>query len=223
MIHPKRVVVSWSSGKDSAWALARLRADPSVEVVGLFTIMSAHQRVFMHAVRREIVQAQAKMLGLPLHEAVLPEGAGHDDYEQMMHRLFLALHAEGATHICFGDLYLEDVRQHRLTLLANTGLEPLFPLWMQDTRLLAAQMLAGGIQTYITCVDPKKIDRSFIGRRWNDGLIAELPPGSDPCGEHGEFHTCVVGGPMFSAPLPVELGEIVEREGYLFADLTLRR
>jgi uncharacterized protein (TIGR00290 family) len=220
-MQPKRVVVSWSSGKDSAWALAKLRADPSFELAGLFTIFSSHRRVFMHAVRREIVQAQAERLGLPLHEAVLPEGAGHDDYEQMMHHLLAALHAEGATHICFGDLYLEDVRRHRQTLLANTGLEPVFPLWMQDTRSLAEQMLKGGIETYVTCVDPKKIDRSFIGRRWDEALIAQLPPGSDPCGEQGEFHTCVVGGPMFSEPLPVELGEIVERDGYVFADLKL--
>jgi len=218
----KRVIMAWSSGKDSAWALFRLRADPAFEVVGLLTIFSAHERVFMHAVRPEVVEAQAQRLGVPLHMLRLPPGCSHDEYEARMRSMLATARSAGATHVGYGDLYLESVRQHRLDLLADTGLEPVFPLWQEDTRDLAREMLQGGLETYVTAVDLKKLDRTFVGQRWDDAMIARFPPGTDPCGEGGEFHTCVVGGPMFSSPLAFELGEIVEREGFGFADLRLR-
>ena len=218
----KRVIMAWSSGKDSAWALYRLRADPSFELAGLLTIFSAHERVFMHAVRLEVVEAQARQLGVPLHVLRLPPGCSHELYMERMRSMLAEARAGGATHVGYGDLYLESVRRHRLELLAGTGLAPVFPLWQQDTRGLAREMLQGGLETYVTAVDLKKLDRTFVGQRWDDALIARFPPGTDPCGEEGEFHTCVVGGPMFSTRLPFELGEIVEREGYAFADLRLR-
>jgi len=219
---PKRIIMAWSSGKDSAWALLRLRADPAFEVMGLFTIFSAHERVFMHAVRPEVVQAQAQRLGLPLHVLRLPPGCSHEEYVARTRSLLATARADGATHVGYGDLYLESVRRHRFELLDGTGMEPVFPLWQQDTRDLAREMLHGGLETYVTAVDLKKLDRTFVGQRWDDAMIARFPPETDPCGEGGEFHTCVVGGPMFSAPLAFELGEIVEREGYAFADLRLR-
>lgn len=221
----KRVILSWSSGKDSAWALLRLRKDPSFELVGLFSIFSAHERVFMHAVRPEVVEAQARQLGVPLRVLKLPHNCSHDEYEARMRTLLAEMGANGITHFGFGDLYLESVRTHRLQLLAKSGIEPVFPLWQKqtDTRELAREMLAGGLKTYVTAVDLKKLDRSFVGKLWNEELIARFPRGTDPCGEQGEFHTCVVDGPMFKSPLPIELGEIVERQGYAFADLRLRR
>lgn len=217
----KRLMMAWSSGKDSAWALHRLLADPTFELMGLFTIFSSHERVFMHAVRPEVVAAQAQLLGVPLRILRLPPGCSHDEYEAQMRSMLVAARADGATHVGYGDLYLEDIRRHRLELLADTGLEPVFPLWQHDTRDLAREMLAGGLETYVTAVNLEKLDRSFVGQRWDDAMIARFPPGTDPCGEEGEFHTCVVGGPMFSSRLPFELGEIVEREGYAFADLCL--
>jgi uncharacterized protein (TIGR00290 family) len=220
---PKRLIMAWSSGKDSAWALLRLRADPSFELVGLLTIFSVHERVFMHAVRPEVVEAQARAIGVPLHVLTLPPGCSHDEYEQRMRAMLAQARADGATHVGYGDLYLESVRQHRLELLAGTGLEPVFPLWQHDTRDLAREMLAGGLETYVTAVNLQKLDRTFVGQRWDEAMIARFPPGIDPCGEGGEFHTCVAGGPMFSARLPFELGEVVERDGYGFADLRLRR
>jgi len=218
----KRLIMAWSSGKDSAWALHRLQTDPSFEVVGLFTIFSSHERVFMHAVRPEVVEAQARMIDVPLHVLRLPPECSHDEYERLTRSLLAEARASGATHVGYGDLYLESVRRHRLELLADTGLEPVFPLWQHETRDLAREMLEGGLETYVTAVDLKKLDRTFVGQRWNETMIARFPPGTDPCGEEGEFHTCVVGGPMFSARLPFELGEVIEREGYAFADLRLR-
>jgi uncharacterized protein (TIGR00290 family) len=218
----KRLLMAWSSGKDSAWAVHRLRADPSFELVGLLTIFSSHERVFMHAVRPEVVEAQARLLGLPLRVLRLPPGCSHEEYERRMRSMLDAARSEGVTHVGYGDLYDERIRRHRVDLLADTGLEPVFPVWQSPTIELAREMLAGGLETYVTTVDLKKLDRTVVGQRWDDAMIARFPPGIDPCGEGGEFHTCVVGGPMFSARLPFELGEIVEREGYAFADLRLR-
>ena len=219
----KRVIMAWSSGKDAAWALHQLQADPAFELVGLLTIFSAHERVFMHAVRPEVVEAQAQRIGVPLHVLTLPPACSHAEYEERMRSMLIALRAEGATHVGYGDLYLESARAHRLELLAGIGMEPVFPLWGRDTRALATEMLAGGLETYVTAVDLRKLDRSFVGQRWDAAMIARFPPGTDPCGEGGELHTCVVGGPMYAAPLAVALGEIVEREGYAFADLRLAR
>jgi len=216
-----RVILSWSSGKDSAWALYRLQRDPAVELMGLITIFSAHERVFMHAVRPEIVAAQAARAGLPLQVLRLPPACSHEEYMERTRAVLREASAQGATHIAYGDLYLESVRAHRLELLAGTGLEPVFPLWQEDTRALASEMLRGGLETYVTTVDLKLLDRSFVGQRWDEAMIGRFPPGIDPCGEGGEFHTCVVGGPMFSSPVRVQPGQIVEREGYAFSDLVL--
>lgn len=220
-MNAKRVIMAWSSGKDSAWALYRLLKDPSCELVGLFTILSAHERVFMHAVRPEVVEAQARMLAAPLHLLRTPPDCSHEQYEEQVRAMLVRARADGATHVAYGDLYLEDVRRHRLELLRETGLEPIFPLWRQDTRDLAREMLAGGLETYVTAVDLKKLDRTFVGQRWDAAMIERFPAGTDPCGEEGEFHTCVVGGPMFVSRLPIMLGEVVERSGYAFADLQL--
>src|SRR5512140_3620716 len=170
----KRIIMAWSSGKDSAWALHRLRADPAFEIMGLFTIFSAHERVFMHAVRPEVVQAQAQRLGLPLHVLRLPPGCSHDEYVAQTRSLLATARAGGATHVGYGDLYLESVRRHRFELLAGTGLAPVFPLWQQDTRDLAREMLHGGLETYVTAVDLKKLDRTFAGQRWDDAMIARF-------------------------------------------------
>lgn len=218
----KRLIMAWSSGKDSAWAVHRLRMDPSFELVGLLTMFSSHERVFMHAVRPEVVEAQARLIGVPLQVLRLPPECSHEEYVHRMRSMLAAARSAGATHVGYGDLYLEDVRRHRFELLADTGLEPVFPLWQHDTRDLAREMLQGGLEAYVTAVDLTKLDRTFVGRRWDEAMIARFPPGTDPCGEQGEFHTCVVGGPMFSARLPFELGEIVEQGGYAFSDLRLR-
>lgn len=220
-MNAKRVIMAWSSGKDSAWALYRLQKDPSCELVGLFTILSAHERVFMHAVRPEVVEAQARMLGAPLHLLRTPPDCSHEQYEEQVRAMLGRARSDGATHVAYGDLYLEGVRRHRLELLRETGLEPIFPLWQQDTRDLAREMLEGGLETYVTAVDLKKLDRTFVGQRWDAAMIERFPAGIDPCGEEGEFHTCVVGGPMFVSRLPIMLGEVVERSGYAFADLQL--
>lgn len=223
-MHSKRVILSWRSGKDSAWALVRLIQDASFELAGLFTIISSHERVFMHAVRPEVVAAQARQVGVPLRVLRLPPDCSHAEYEARMRTLLAEMHADGVTHFAFGDLHLESVRTHRLQLFSDSGIEPIFPLWQEqpDTRGLAREMITGGLQTYVTAVDLTKLDSSFVGKRWDAAMLARLPRGTDPCGEQGEFHTCVVSGPMFKSPLPFELGEIVERQGYAFADLRLR-
>jgi len=216
----KRVLLSWSSGKDSAWALHLLRQRAEVEVVALLTTFNeAADRVAMHAVRRELALLQAARVGLPLWEVDLPWPCTNDKYEEIMRGVCQRAVAEGIDQVAFGDLYLRDVRAYRERQLAGTGLEPIFPLWDLPTRQLAHAMLAAGVRAKLTCVDPAKLPEEFAGREFDAGLLSELPEGVDPCGENGEFHTFVYASPVFREALSVKGGEIVRRDGFVFADV----
>lgn len=220
-----RALLSWSSGKDSAWALHRLRALDEVEVVGLVTSFNqAAERVAMHAVRETLVEAQAAAAGLPLWPVQLPWPCSNDDYAARMRELINRARASGITHMAFGDLYLQDIRAYREQQLADTGITPLFPLWgtADDTRALAREMLHGGLRAVLTCVDPRQLDASFCGREFDAALLGELPPTVDPCGENGEFHTFCHAGPMFAAPIAVAVGETLTRDGFCFTDVLPR-
>ena len=215
-----RVLLSWSSGKDSAWALHTLRTD-GIEVVALLTTLNEQAaRVSMQGVRRELLLAQAEALGLPVWEVPLPAPCPNEEYERRMAIAIERAVAEGITHVAFGDLFLEDVRAYREEMMAPTGIEPLFPIWCGEkgTAALAERMVVSGVGAIITCVDPSQLDASFAGRSWDRTL---LPAGVDPLGERGEFHTFCYAGPMFSTPLPIKVGEVVERDGFWWADLTL--
>jgi uncharacterized protein (TIGR00290 family) len=219
-----KILVSWSSGKDSAWMLHTLQQQHPGAVAGLLTTLNeAFDRVAMHAVRRSLLEAQADAAGLPLYQVNLPWPCSNAEYEQRMGDAVKQFLAEGFTHVAFGDLFLDDVRHYREDRLAGTGLTPLFPLWKtMPTDALAEQMIAGGLEATLTCVDPRKLPASFAGRAFDRSLLADLPPTVDPCGENGEFHSFVWNGPMFSRPLTVRVGEIVERDGFTFADLQTR-
>lgn len=217
-----RILVSWSSGKDSAWMLHELRQAQPDAVGGLLTTLNqAANRVAMHAVRDELLQAQADAAALPVWRVPLPWPCSNEEYERLMADVLRRARTEGFTHVAFGDLFLEDVRRYREARMAGTGLEPLFPLWQRPTDRLAREMLAGGLGARLTCVDPRVLDRAFAGRDYDAGLLADLPEGIDPCGERGEFHTFAYAGPMFRAPIAVETGETVERDGFVFTDLVL--
>ena len=218
----KRVLLSWSSGKDSAWTLHVLRRDPSIEFCGLLTTLNTEfDRVAMHGVRRTVLEAQAAAAGLPLWIVPLPWPCSNEIYEQRMAEVCRRAIDEHIDAVAFGDLFLEDVRAYRERNLAPTGLEPLFPLWQIPTDALAREMIAGGLRARISCVDTKSCPPAFAGREFDEDLLRDFPPGTDPCGERGEFHTCVYAGPMFSAPLPIETGEIVTRDGFVFADFLM--
>jgi uncharacterized protein (TIGR00290 family) len=215
-----KVLLSWSSGKDSAWALHVLGGDPSLDVAALLTTFNeSADRVAMHAVRRELVERQAEAAGLPLWRVPIPSPCPNEIYEARMREAVDRARAEGFTHVAFGDLFLEDVRRYREERLAGTGLAPLFPLWGRPTDALARDMLAGGLEATITCVDPRQLDATFAGRRWDAALLDALPASVDPCGERGEFHTFCHAGPMFARPIPVSTGATVERGGFVFADV----
>ena len=217
-----KTLVSWSSGKDSAWLVHVLRGLAGIELGALLTtINEPAQRVAMHAVRLELLEAQAKALALPLWQVPIPSPCPNDDYERAMAQTVERAVAEGFTHVAFGDLFLEDVRRYREERLAGTGLTPLFPLFGAETTALAREMVAAGLGARLTCVNPTVLDRSFAGREFDGRLLADLPDSIDPCGERGEFHSFAYRGPMFTRPIPVETGVIVEREGFVFADLTL--
>jgi len=216
----KKLLLSWSSGKDSAWCLHLLRRQDEYEIVGLLTtINAAFDRVAMHSTRRELVELQAEAAGLPLITAALPWPCSNSEYESIMQGVCRTAVEQGVSVIAFGDLFLEDIRAYRERQLQGTGLEPVFPLWQIPTRQLAEEMIAGGLRAKLVCVDPKKLSADFAGRDFDGQLLADLPSGVDPCGENGEFHTCVYGGPMFRHEIPVSSGECVEREGFCFADL----
>jgi uncharacterized protein (TIGR00290 family) len=213
-------LLSWSSGKDSAYSLHIARAEGKFEVVGLLTtITSTFGRVSMHGVRESILEEQARQAGLPLSKIAIPSPCTNEQYEAAMRSAMEQAQARGIRHVLFGDLYLEDIRAYRETNLARVGMSAAFPLWGRDTRTLAAEMVDSGLEAILTCIDPKALPASFAGRRFDRKLLSELPPSVDPCGENGEFHTCVVAGPMLSAPLAVTVGEVVERDGFVFADV----
>jgi uncharacterized protein (TIGR00290 family) len=212
--------MSWSSGKDSAFALHVIGQDPEVEVVGLLvTLNAAADRVAMHAVRRELVQAQADRLGLPLHVVEIPSPCPNEVYEAQMAAAMATAAASGVRHVVFGDLFLADVRAYRERALAGSGIAPLFPLWARPTSTLAQDMGASGVRAVLTCVDPKQLSAEFVGRSFDPRLLVDLPPGVDPCGERGEFHTFVWDAPHFDAPVDIEVGEVVERDGFVFCDV----
>jgi uncharacterized protein (TIGR00290 family) len=216
-----KILVSWSSGKDSAWMLHQLREQHSGAVAGLLTTLnSAFDRVAMHAVRRVLVEEQALAAGLPLYPVDLPWPCSNDEYERRMGDAVRQVVAAGFTHVAFGDLFLEDVRRYREERLAGSGLVPLFPLWRrQTTSSLAQTMIAAGVKARLTCVDPRVLPAAFAGRAFDEALITDLPAHVDPCGENGEFHTFVHDGPMFARAIPIRVGEIVSRDGFLFADV----
>ena len=214
-----RILLSWSSGKDSAWALHALQQDPDWEIAGLLTTFNESvDRVAMHAVRRTLVEAQAAAAGLPLIRIPIPSPCPNEVYEARMGEAVRQARLAGITHMAFGDLFLEDVRRYREDKLAGTGIEPVFPIWGIPTNVLAREMIAGGLVAQITCVDPRQIAPGFAGRTWNADLISELPESADPCGERGEFHTFCYAGPMFRQPIAVTAGEVLERDGFVFAD-----
>ncbi|MHB8756052.1 MAG: Dph6-related ATP pyrophosphatase [Candidatus Acidiferrales bacterium] len=212
--------LSWSSGKDSAWALHVMRQRGDIEITALLTTINrTHNRVAMHAVRESLLDAQAAAAGLPLIKVAIPSPCPNDTYERAMAEAMAQASAEGVSHMIFGDLFLEDIRKYREENLAKCRTVPVFPLWLKDTRLLAQEMLVGGVRAYLTCVDPRKIDASFAGRAFDEKLLADFPSGIDPCGENGEFHTFAYAGPMFASPIRVTVGEIVQRDGFIFADI----
>jgi uncharacterized protein (TIGR00290 family) len=212
--------LAWSSGKDSAWALHTVRQSGEFDVVALLTTVNrTHGRVAMHAVRESLLEMQAAATGLPLVKVPIPSPCANEVYEQAMSEAMASARNDGVRHVIFGDLFLTDVRAYREKNLASCGMTPVFPLWGRDTRRLAEEMLEGGLSAYLTCVDPRKLDRAFVGRRFDQALLDDLPRDVDPCGENGEFHTFASAGPMFRRAIAVALGKIVERDGFVFADL----
>jgi uncharacterized protein (TIGR00290 family) len=215
-----RTLLSWSSGKDSAWALHLLHRDPAVELVGLFSTVNAkHDRVSMHATRVELLRRQARAAGLPLEILRLPDPCTDEQYAEVMHRFISGVAVRGIPCIAFGDLFLEDIRRYRQRQLRGSGIEPVFPVWGMATGDLARQMLAAGVEAYVSSVDLSKLPVEMAGRKWSRELLAELPAGCDPCGENGELHTIVTAGPMFRESIRVRVGEIVRRDGFAYADI----
>jgi uncharacterized protein (TIGR00290 family) len=223
-MNSRKVLLSWSGGKDSAWALHLLRRDPSVEVVALLTTFNSEfDRVAMHAVRRELMEQQAAAAGLTLWAVPLPWPCSNEQYEKCMRQILDRAISEGVQTVGFGDLFLEDIRAYREAQMAKVNMTPLFPVWGINTSDLAHEMIASGLKARLTCVDPRKLDAGFAGREFDATLLHDLPAGADPCGENGEFHTFVYAGPMFRREIPVETGEVVERDGFVFADLLLAK
>ena len=216
----ERAWMSWSSGKDSALALHRARQDPALDVVGLLCTVNADaDRVAMHAVRRELLLAQADRLDLPVHVVELPWPCPNTEYERLMTEAVDAAVADGVTRMIFGDLFLADIRAYREQMLAATPISPVFPLWDEPTDALALEMIESGVRAVLTCVDPQQLAPAFAGRAFDGELLAALPPTADPSGENGEFHTFVWDAPGFSSPIAVTLGEVVTRDGFVFADV----
>lgn len=215
-----KVLVSWSTGKDSAWCLHALRAVPSVEVVGLLaTVNEAHDRVAMHAVRCELLEAQARAVGLPLVVVRLPSACSNVAYDTAVQPAMIRARNQGVEAVAFGDLFLGDVRRYREERLGAVGMSALFPLWGRPTRALAEEMIAAGLRARLTCVDPRALPASFVGREFDRSLLGELPAGVDPCGENGEFHSFAWDGPMLRRPIGIRVGGVVLRDGFVFADL----
>jgi uncharacterized protein (TIGR00290 family) len=217
-----KILLSWSSGKDSAWTLHVLnQTHPGCVAALLTTVNDAFDRVAMHGVRADVVRAQARAAGLPVRVVGIPDGCSNDTYDRVMRRTVDEAVADGFTHVAFGDLFLRDIRTYREQRLSGTGLTPLFPLWDLPTEALARDMIDAGLRARISCVDTRTLDASFAGREFDAALLSELPRGIDRCGEHGEFHTCVYAGPMFEAPLPLETGEQEARDPFVWNDYRL--
>lgn len=218
-VKPK-ILLSWSTGKDSAWTLHVLRQSVGWDIAGLVaTVNIAFGRVSMHGVREELLERQAQAVGLPLWKVPLPYPCPNEAYESAMRELILRAKEAEVTHFAFGDLFLQDVRDYRERQLAGTGITPVFPLWGIDTAGLAHDMIASGLRAIVTCVDPRQIPASLIGREFDEAFLKELPPSADPCGENGEYHTFCYDGPMFTRPIPVRTGEVVERDGFVYVDV----
>jgi uncharacterized protein (TIGR00290 family) len=216
----KKTLLSWSSGKDSAWALHLLQQDPKIELLGLFSVMNRkYNRVSMHATRLEMLQRQADCIGLPLELVNLPDPCTNEQCEAIMRHFVTESTARGIEVMAFGDLFLEDVRRYREKQLEGTQIEPVFPLWGIPTGELVERMLSAGVEAYVSCVDLKKLPSRLAGRQWSRDLLNEFPKEIDPCGENGEIHTVVAGGPMFRKNISVKVGEIVERDGFAYADI----
>jgi uncharacterized protein (TIGR00290 family) len=216
----KRVLLSWSSGKDSAWALGLLRQQPDVEVAGLLTTINEQfDRVAMHAVRTDLLRRQAESVGLPLRLISLPFPCSNEVYEERMREAVGAAQTDGIEGIAFGDLFLADVRRYREMMMEGTGITPIFPLWGRPTAELAREMTAGGLRAQITCIDPRCVPASLAGKEYNGDFLNALPHGVDLCGENGEFHSFAFDGPMFNRPVEFTVGETVERDGFIFTDL----
>jgi uncharacterized protein (TIGR00290 family) len=216
----KRILLSWSSGKDSAWSLHVLRQSPEYEIAGLLTTFNGEaDRVAMHAVRRNLVEMQAAAAGLPLWPVPLPWPCSNEQYETVMAKTCTRAVDQGIEAIAFGDLFLKDVRAYRVRQLSGTGLEPLFPIWGEPTQNLAHKMVNSGLKAILTCVDTRKLTANFVARKFDHDLLTSLPSGIDPCGENGEFHSFVYAGPMFSDEIEVVPGNIVVQDQFAFADL----
>jgi uncharacterized protein (TIGR00290 family) len=217
-----KALIAWSSGKDSAWALLEMRRTGNCDIVGaLTTVTETFGRVSMHGVREELLMAQLASAGLEPIIVPIPYPCPNEVYEARMAAALADAKVAGVTQVIFGDLFLEDVRRYREEKLASTGIAPVFPLWHRPTDVLAREMIDAGVETYLACVDLKQLSKTFAGRRFDRALLEELPASADPCGEKGEFHSCVVAGPMLSRRIPVSVGEVVEREGFAFADLAM--
>lgn len=220
---PPQAFLSWSSGKDSAFALLEARRLGLADIVGvLTTVNEVHDRVAMHGTRAALLDRQAEELGLECLKIPLPHPCSNEVYEARMAAAVDEIKRRGVRHVVFGDLYLRDIREYRERQMAAAGMEPIFPLWDRPTRALADEMLAAGLRAHLVCVDPRHLDPRFAGRVWDHALLEELPPDVDPCGENGEFHTAVTAGPMFRSPIPVTPGAVVERGGFVYADVIPR-
>ena len=220
-IRPK-AAVSWSSGKDSAYALFRTIESGNYEVVALLTtVTSTYDRISMHGVRRALLEEQSRATGIPLMEVEIPTGCDNKTYEEQMDKATDRMKAEGIEYIIFGDIFLQDIREYREKNLKGTGITPVFPLWGENTHDLAKKIIGSGIEAVIVCLDPSKIDRNFGGNSFDAGFLNSIPPEADPCGENGEFHTFVHNAPFFRGKIPVVVGDNVERDGFLFTDLYL--
>jgi uncharacterized protein (TIGR00290 family) len=217
-----KALIAWSSGKDSAWALHEARRAGDCEIVGaLTTVTETFSRVSMHGVREELLMTQLAAAGLAPIIVPIPFPCPNEIYEARMAAALADAKAAGVTRMIFGDLFLEDVRRYREEKLNGTGIAPMFPLWQRPTDALAREMIDAGVETYLACVDLKQLSKAFAGRRFDHALLGELPASADPCGEKGEFHSCVVAGPMLTRRIPVAVGDVVEREGFAFADLLM--
>ena len=217
-----KILLSWSSRKDSAWALHTLRQQPSVEIVGLLTTFNeTNNRVAMHGVRMELVEQQAEAAGIPLWGVPFPFPRSNEENEARLRAVLERARAEGVTQVAFGDLYLEDIRAYRERMMAGMGIQPIFPIWRtrDDTKVLAQEMLQNNLRTVLTTVDPKQLEPAFAGRMYDERLLNELPATVDPCGENGEFHSFCFDGPMFDHPISIQVGETVTRDGFVFTDI----